>query len=163
MRQVSRLLKPTWLNIIEKEYQFPSGGAAAEWIQRFLLMLEVRGSNPGHSASKKYHHLFPDTHMVAVAASGLQGPCRQICGCDQGSGIQTKKIRLRSFSSSAATPAHCPVFFGHESDPMMTSDFLLLRSLHHDNVELLSQHWGVANLQTNGPVIGVQVGVLVAH
>ena len=69
MRQVSRLLKPTWLNIIEKEYQFPSGGAAAEWIQRFLLMLEVRGSNPGHSASKKYHHLFPDTHMVAVTAT----------------------------------------------------------------------------------------------
>ena len=29
--------------------------------------------------------------MVAVAASGLQGPCRQICGCDQGSGIQNQK------------------------------------------------------------------------
>ena len=29
--------------------------------------------------------------MVAVAASGLQGPCRQICGCDQGSGIQKPK------------------------------------------------------------------------
>ena len=74
MRQVSRLLKPTWLNIIEKEYQFPSGGAAAERIER--------GSNPGHSASKKYHHLFPDTHMAAMTASGLQGPCRKICGSD---------------------------------------------------------------------------------
>ena len=29
--------------------------------------------------------------MVAVAASGLQGPCRQICGSDQGSGKQTNK------------------------------------------------------------------------
>ena len=26
----------------------------------------------------------PDTHMVAVAAGGLQGPCRQICGSDPG-------------------------------------------------------------------------------
>ena len=24
----------------------------------------------------------PDTHMVAVAAGGLQGPCRQFCGSD---------------------------------------------------------------------------------
>ena len=31
----------------------------AEWIERPLLMLEVRGSNPGHSASKKYHFFTP--------------------------------------------------------------------------------------------------------
>ena len=36
--------------------------------------------------------------MVAVAASGLQGPCRQICGSDQGSGIQTKKTASRKVS-----------------------------------------------------------------
>ena len=31
----------------------------AEWIERPLLMLEVQGSNPGHSASKKYPFFTP--------------------------------------------------------------------------------------------------------
>ena len=30
-----------------------------EWMERPLLMLEVWGSNPGHSTSKKYHFLTP--------------------------------------------------------------------------------------------------------
>ena len=74
------------------------------------------------------------------------------------------KTRLRSFSSSAATPVHCPVFYGRESGPMMTSDFSLLSSTTTiDNIEFLSQRRGIANLQTNDPVVGVQVEVLIVH
>ena len=37
----------------------------AEWIERPLLMLEVRGSNPGHSASK-IPLLYPETLEVPI-------------------------------------------------------------------------------------------------
>ena len=48
------------------------GGAMAEWIERPLLMLEVRGSNPGHSASKNTTSLPQNpigTHKGPGAAS----------------------------------------------------------------------------------------------
>ena len=37
----------------------------AEWIERLLLMLEVQGSNPGHSASK-IPLLYPETLEVPI-------------------------------------------------------------------------------------------------
>ena len=37
----------------------------AEWIERPLLMLKVRGSNPGHSASKN-PLLYPETLEVPI-------------------------------------------------------------------------------------------------
>ena len=38
----------------------------AEWIERPLLMLEVRDSNPGHSASKNIPLLYPETLEVPI-------------------------------------------------------------------------------------------------
>ena len=38
----------------------------AEWIERPLLMLEVRGSNPSHSRLKKIPLLYPETLEVPI-------------------------------------------------------------------------------------------------
>ena len=65
-----------------------------EWIEIPLLMLEVPGSNPGHSISK-----IPLLYSEALEAPRGAGRTPQVSGLRERDKVKPKKMRFKSATS----------------------------------------------------------------